>query len=114
MILIPLIVLLFVFNDYVLETLLDVTFSGMVTIFNIILWPFNQIIEAFMPDFTNAVNQLTVVFDYAGTYLGWILNAAAIPSTVLSLVVAYWVFVLSTKVAVWIPKTVLKWWGHFS
>lgn len=97
----------------VLETLLTLIIQLLTTITNIILYPFNILIDSLFPNFTNALDNITALFDLATTYISWILSFLGIPAILLSLVLAYYVFSITITLGVWGAKLALKWVGHF-
>ena len=87
----------------------------LITIVNLILYPFGLIISHFMPSLNGGLQQLAEYFNYASTYMGWILNAFAVPTLAITLVASYYFFAFSATFASWSVKLIINWkkaiWG---
>lgn len=78
-------------------------------IVGIILTPISALIAATLPDINNALLAIPILFEYATTYMGWIISAFAIPGLLLTFMVGYYVFTITTKLGVWPLKLALNW-----
>lgn len=101
-------------GDFLLG-LFQILMAVLVTIVNLILWPFGLIISAFMPSLDQGLTQLSQYFDYAAQYMAWILNAFAVPSLAIAMVASYYLFTYSATFATWTVKLIIRWkqaiWG---
>lgn len=93
----------------VLLGIFQVIMALVVTIVNLILYPFSLLISEFIPDLDNALSALADYFNYAGTYMGWLLNALAVPAAVVTMVAAYYLFSYSVTFGAWAVKLMIKW-----
>lgn len=89
----------------VFATVLDVLLS----IMNIILYPFYAIIELFLPDVDQFFSYISDYYVIAGTYVGWSLDALLIPAGLLTLIYGFFIFRFTVQFAVWNIKRVLIW-----
>lgn len=105
-------------NDYLntnfLETLITIVIQILTAITNIILLPFNLLIGAYFPDLSGALDNISALFDLAGTYIGWVLSFLGVPAILLTLVLAYYLFTITVTLGVWGVKLALKWIGHLT
>lgn len=101
-------------GDFLLG-LFGILMAVLVSIVNLILLPFSLIIQTLLPDLSGALEVIADYFDIVGTYLAWVLNAIAIPSLAIVVLVTYYLFAYSTTFTVWIVKLIIKWkqaiWG---
>lgn len=93
----------------ILLGIFQVIMALVVTIVNLILYPFSLLINQFVPDLDQALAALAGYFNYAGTYMGWLLNALAIPGIVVTMIAAYYLFSYSTTFGAWAVKLMVKW-----
>lgn len=75
----------------------------------ILLLPISLVIQVLVPDFNIALERIPDMFAYALTYMGWIINAFAIPSIVISLTVAMYTFYVLARLSFWGFKLALSW-----
>jgi len=92
-----------------LTTLVEIVLQVIMTIVAILLTPISMIISTYLPDFDNALRSLAQMFDYAITYMGWIISAFAIPSLVITAMIAYYTFVVLSKLTMWSIKLGISW-----
>ena len=78
---------------------------------SLLLSPIDALIEQFLPDLSNALDGLTNFFGYITQYIGWVIDFAGIPSTVITLIVAYYTFKLTVPLVVSTVKLALKWYN---
>jgi len=92
-----------------LSSLLTVVIEIAMAFVGIILIPISFLVSVLMPDLDAALLKVPAVFDYASTYMGWIISAFGIPSLVLTLMVGYYLFAVTSKITVWPVKVALSW-----
>jgi hypothetical protein len=101
-------------GDFMLGTF-QVIMAVSITVVNIILYPFGLLVKTFIPNLDAGLIALSDYFDYATTYMAWILNAFAVPTAVVAMVASYYLFVFSVTFGTWSVKLILKWrqaiWG---
>lgn len=78
---------------------------------SLLLSPIDALIEQFLPDLSNALDGLTSFFCYVTQYIGWVIDFAGIPSSVITLIVAYYTFKLTVPLVVSTVKLALKWYN---
>lgn len=98
-----------IFEGNVINGIFTLVMAFVSSLVSIILYPFSLIVKNVMPDLDTALSALGQYFEYAGTYLAWLLDALAIPSIVVTMIAAYWLFVFTTTFGAWSVKLILKW-----
>lgn len=78
---------------------------------NLILAPFDFLISSLLPDLSNALTSVAVMFDYALSYIGFAIDMTGISDFGISLIVAYWVFALTAPLAVYTVKLAISWYN---
>jgi len=100
------------------DGLLDAGFLGdllrlgievVMLIVGLILTPISALIAATLPDVNNALLSIPILFDYANTYMGWILSAFAVPGLLLTFMAGYYIFTITAKLGVYPLKLALNW-----
>jgi hypothetical protein len=98
----------FMNGDFMLS-LFQLFMAVVITIVNIILWPFSQLIAASMPALDSGFQQLADYFTYATTYMAWILNAFAVPAMAITIIAAFYLFNFTVTITAWTVKLIIKW-----
>jgi len=101
-------------NGDFLQNLVSVILVIFTTITNVILFPINLLINSFFPDFSNALTNISAVFQLGQTYMGWVISFLGVPAVLLSMVLAYYLFVITVTMGIWGVKLAIKWIGHFA
>jgi len=81
------------------------------TIVSIILYPFSYIISSNMPAINAGLELLVQYFNYATTYLTWLLDALAVPVLAIILVSNYYLFMFTVSFVTWTVKLFIHWKG---
>ena len=76
---------------------------------NLILLPIDALISTLLPDLSNALTSVSVMFDYALSYIGFAIDMTGLSDLAIGLIVSYWVFKLSAPLVVSTVKTALNW-----
>lgn len=76
---------------------------------NLILLPIDALISTLLPDLSNALTSVAVMFDYALSYIGFAIDMTGLSDLAIGLIVSYWVFKLSAPLVVSTVKTALNW-----
>lgn len=92
-----------------LQQFVVVIMQVMTVIAGIILLPIGALINQLMPGFDNALQNIQPMLDLALTYVGWVVDAFAIPPILLVLLVSYYSFVVVARFSVWMFKLSLNW-----
>lgn len=98
-----------ILNSQFLESLVTLLMNVLIGIVKIILLPIDLIIKQFFPGLPDILQNVQFVFDTASTYVGWIVSAFAIPTTILSIMTIYYTFVILSRFYMWFIKTALRW-----
>lgn len=75
----------------------------------IMLAPFAALISAAIPGVDAFFGAIPTWLNYATTYVGWVIDAFGIPSVVITMVVLYYTFTLTTSLAVYGVKLGIRW-----
>lgn len=76
---------------------------------NVILSPIDSIITANLPGLSSALNSFSTFLGYISNGIGWVIDSFAIPSAVISLIVAYYIFKLTVPLLIYTIKLIIKW-----
>lgn len=98
-----------IINGDFLLGLFQVVLATLTSIVNVILYPFGLLIQLWLPALDEGLTALAGYFDYATTYMNWLIDAFAIPAPVLIMVSAYYFFSFTTSFSVWGIKLLLHW-----
>lgn len=96
-------------NAGFLGDLLRIAIEVIMAFVGLLLTPLSALIEKTLPDVNNALLSIPILFDYANTYLGWIISAFAVPGLLLVIMSGYYLFIVTTKLGVWPFKLALNW-----
>lgn len=91
------------------QLLLELVIKIVMVLVGILLLPISALIKLFVPDFDQGLQQLATILDWAVDYAGWILSAFAIPTLLISMVVSYYTFIITTKLSIFGFKIALNW-----
>ena len=80
--------------------------SGLV---NTLLGPIDTLIQEHLPGLDSALNSFASFFNLIGSGISWVLDAFAIPSELIALLVAYWAFKLTVPILFSALKSILQW-----
>lgn len=95
----------------IVETSLNAILSLVMTIIKIVLSPIDLIIVNYLPNINSITNYITNFLNLCMTNIGWCINALMIPSNLITLIIAYFVFKYTLQFAIWSIKLVLSWVG---
>jgi hypothetical protein len=95
-------------GDYI-QALIQAVFAVISGLITIILYPFSILISTFIPDLDQGLAAIAEMFNYAATYIGWIMNAFAIPGVAIALISSYYLFTFTVSLGTWGIKLVLAW-----
>ncbi len=80
--------------------------SGLV---DTLLSPIDTLIQEHLPGLDSALNSFGAFFNLIGSGISWVLDAFAIPSELIALLVAYWAFKLTVPILFSALKSILQW-----
>lgn len=79
---------------------------------NLLLYPIDALIETALPSLSSALSAVGSFFTVALQSIGWVISLTGISSSVISLVVAYYVFKLTVPMLFYLIKLVLAWYNR--
>lgn len=86
--------------------------SALFFIVNILLYPLNALITTFLPDFNAMLLAISNYLNLVFTYIGWAISVSGLPALVISLIVAFYTFLLTFPLIEWTFKTIVSWYNH--
>ena len=92
-----------------IKAIINGVMSLIMTLVTLITAPIDAIIEQFLPDLGDALSAFGAVLDLIGDVMGWVISLVGIPQEALSLIVAYYVFKLTTPILLSSIKSAIKW-----
>ena len=98
-----------ILNASWLGTLIEMILWLFISLVSIVLLPFSLVIEQFVPALDSALSAVSELFVLAGTYVGYIIDALAIPPVAINMIIAYYTFAIMATLYVWMAKIGLKW-----
>jgi len=75
----------------------------------IILAPLSALIATLIPGADAFFSAIPTWLNYATTYVGWVIDAFGIPTIVITMVVLYYTFTLTSSLLVYGVKLSIKW-----
>lgn len=78
---------------------------------DIVLLPIDALILQFLPDLSNAFTLVGDLFEYATNFLGFIVSMTGLSSTAISLIIAYYTFILTVPLLISTIKLAIKWYN---
>lgn len=77
----------------------------------IILAPIALLIHTLIPGADSFFAAIPTWLNYATTYVGWVIDAFGIPSIVITMVVLYYTFTLTSSLGVYGIKLAVRWYN---
>lgn len=79
------------------------------TLIGVVLAPIDLLISSAIPQLDTALTSFATLLNVVGASIGWVISAFAIPTSVISLIVAYYIFKLTVPIVIYTIKLVVKW-----
>ncbi|AXH78846.1 MAG: hypothetical protein [Circular genetic element sp.] len=98
-----------ILNSEFVQNFILIIIKVIAALVNVILIPLGFLISTLLPDLDNALLSINAFFEYAGTYAGWILDAALIPAAPLVVIATFYTFVLIAGLSFYTFKLVGSW-----
>lgn len=95
-------------GDYLLA-LFQLILGVVITIVNIIIWPFSVLISTLFPSLDGVFAAISQYFTYAAQYMAYILDMVGLPAIAVTLIAAYYFFTWTVTFAAWSIKLLIKW-----
>lgn len=92
-----------------LQSLMTLLIQVAMALSGILLLPISALIKTYIPDFDAGLEKLPLIFDYVIQYAGFVVQAFAIPPILITMLVGYYTFAVTTRLAFWSFKIALKW-----
>ena len=94
-----------------INKLLMGVFKLVIGLVNVILTPINLLITNYLPDLSNALALIRQLFNYAFTYIGWVLDSMFVSRETISLLIAVLTMRLTIPLAISAVKLAIKWYN---
>lgn len=82
-----------------------------INLVNVILLPFDTLIQNALPNLSNAFTSIGQFLNIATSSIGWVISLTGISSTAISLIVAYYGFKLTAPLLFYMIKLALSWYN---
>lgn len=83
-----------------------------ISLVNVILLPFDALIESALPDLSNAFTSIGQFLNIATSSIGWCISLTGISTTALGLIIAYYGFKLTAPLLFYMIKLALSWYNR--
>lgn len=95
-----------------LNGLLQLILDFVIFVVNLILIPFDSLIESFFPDLSSALSSISSAFAVSLQYIGWIIDSVGLESITVILIVDYFIFKLTIPLQAYVVKIAVSWYNH--
>lgn len=89
--------------------LLSGLFGLVISLINLILAPIDALIASLLPDLSNALSYVANLFTFVNGVIGYAIDASGLSDISITLIVSYYVFVISGTFSASVVKLALKW-----
>lgn len=96
-------------SSTMLSGIMSILLSVVSQIVAIMMAPIGAIINATLPEVDYVFTQVSTWVDYLTEYAGWVINAFAIPSLVITMIITYYGFIVTTSFGAYGIKLAIKW-----
>ena len=83
-----------------------------ISLVNVILLPFDNLIQTALPDLSNAFSSIGQFLNIATQSIGWCISLTGLSTTALSLIIAYYGFKLTAPFLFYMIKLALSWYNR--
>lgn len=98
-------------NAGIVSQIVSILFNAVNVFATIIIAPISALIHDLFPIIDTGLATISQWMYQIMSYVGWILNAFAIPGIVILIVVSYYIFIVSSSLAAYSVKFVLRWYN---
>lgn len=84
-------------------------FKLIIKLVNLLLLPIDTLISNTLPSLDSALTAFNNLIDYVINVIGFCVNASGLSDISITLIVAYWTFVIGGTLSVSLVKLALKW-----
>lgn len=92
-----------------MSSVLNVVFSSLISFVNLLLAPIDSLINTYIPDLSNALSGISNFLSIIGQNIAWCVSLTGLSSSAISLIILYYIFILSVKPTVYFFKLIVKW-----
>lgn len=92
---------------------IDTVFSIVSTAIKFILYPIDSIIVSVLPDLGSSTSAIVDFLNLCFKTIGWCIDALGIPSSLITLVISYYVFKYTLSFGVLNFKLIIRWVKNF-
>ena len=93
--------------------MIDKIISGLISLVlqfvEILLYPIDTLVQNYLPSLSSALQSVSTFLSYCVSSIGWVISLVGIPTSVISLLIAYYGFALVVPALVYIVKLGIKW-----
>lgn len=83
-----------------------------ISLINVILGPIDSLITSALPDLSNALTSVGSFLNICLTNIGWVISLTGLSSNVISIIVIYYVFKLTTPLLFYFIKLAISWYNR--
>lgn len=95
----------------ILTGVLNFLFDTVISLCYGLLSPVNNIISKYLPGVDYILTKIGSFFTYISNIIPWAISYFGLDSALLSLVVSYYVFVITVSILLYVIKLAIKWWN---
>lgn len=92
-----------------INAILQGIISLIMTLVDVLLSPIDLLIETFLPDLSSGISAIGSMFDYALTYVSYLVDMTLLSSSTISLIILYYTFKLTAPIAFSTVKLAISW-----
>lgn len=82
-----------------------------ISLVSVVLAPIDAIISSTLPSVSSALDSFNALINYIINIIGYTINASGLSDISLSLIVAYWTFVIGGTFSISVVKLAVKWYN---
>lgn len=98
-------------SSSLLVSIVNILIGAVNSLVAIVLAPIAIAIHTFLPGSDAFFEPIPIWLSYVSTYFGWVVNALGVPTIVITMVVLYYTFTLSSSLFVYGIKLAIRWYG---
>lgn len=94
-----------------IEGIIKGLFTFVINLINLLIVPLDLIIASALPSLSNILNYISEFFNYISNFIPWVVSYLGLPTEVLNIIVAYFVFKITVPITVASIKIAIKWYN---
>jgi len=95
----------------IITTIFNIVIALVLLLLKVILAPIDFLIAQALPQLDDAFNAVSYYITTILTNIGWFLSITGIPTAIIALVVAFWIFKLTVPLQIWLIKVAVSWYN---